>query len=166
MAERGASASPTAMIGRARALGRPAALRQGDVRARSSVEQPVSRIALVRLLQCLERLALGLVRLRRHLHAQAREQVATAVALQLRRAAAFDAQHLPVGGTGRDLQRDTAGGRRDLDLGAERGLVVVDGHIDDEVVAATLVELRRLDTRDDEEVACGCTAVAGLTLAL
>ena len=42
----------------------------------------------------------------------------------------------------------------------------VDRHLEHEVVAAALVELRGLDARDDEEVAGGRAAPAGLALAL
>ena len=88
------------------------------------------------------------------------------VALQRRRAAALHAQQLAVLRAGRDLDRDAAVGRRDLDRRAERGLVERDRHLEHEVVAAALVQLRRLDARDDEEVARRRAALAGLALAL
>src|SRR5262249_20311639 len=114
----------------------------------------------------LQGLALRLAQLRGHVHAHACQQVALAAALEPRRAAALDAEQLPVGRAGRDLELDAALGRRDLDRRAERGLVEVDGNLEHEVVAAPLVELRRLDPRDDVEVACGRAAVAGLALPL
>src|SRR5215468_7284130 len=135
-------------------------------RARSSAEQLLARVALVRLAQVLERLALGLRQLRRHLHAQPREQVAAPAALQLRRAAPLDAKELSVARAGRHLQRDAPVGRRDLDLRAKRSLVERDGDLEHEVVAAALVELRRLDARDDVEVAGRRAAEARLALAL
>ena len=72
----------------------------------------------------------------------------------------------PSCGAGRDLQRHAAVGRRDLDRRAERRLVERDRHLEHEVVAAPLVQLRRLDPRHDEEVAGGRAAPAGLALAL
>ena len=65
-----------------------------------------------------------------------------------------------------NLQRDGALGRRHVDLAAERGGRVRDGHVDDQIVAAPLVDLRRLDARDDVEVARGRAAVPRLALAL
>src|SRR5262249_45414535 len=87
----------------------------------SSVEQPVSRVALVRLAEVLERLALSLRQLRRHVDAQAREQVAAPIALQLRRAAPLDAEQLAVGGPRRHLQRHAPVGGRGVDLGRGGG---------------------------------------------
>src|SRR5579862_1935761 len=133
---------------------------------RRSREQPLARIRARRLLELLERLALRLRELGRHLHADAREQVAAAVPLQLRDAAALDAQQLAVRRTGRNLQRDTPVRGRNLDRRTERRLVERDRHLEHEVVPAPLVQLRRLDARDDVEVARGRAAVTRLALAL
>ena len=46
-------------------------------------------------------------------------------------------------------------GGRHLDGRAERGVGERDGHLDDQIVAAPLEDLRRLDVRDDVEVAGG-----------
>ena len=54
---------------------------------------------------------------------------------------------------GRHLQVDRAVGRRDLDGGAERRLGVGDRNVEHEVGVPALVERRRLDRDDDEEVA-------------
>src|SRR4051812_42498588 len=63
---------------------------------------------LRRLLQRLERLALGLRQLLRDGDLHACEQVAAALALQLRRAAAAQAEQLAVVGAGGHLQRHLA----------------------------------------------------------
>src|SRR5207253_200785 len=106
------------------------------------------------LLQLLERLALLLRQLLRDGDAQPGDQVALAAPLQLRRAVAADAQLPAVLRAGGNLQRDAAAvGCRHFDRRAERGLCVRDGHVDDEVGPATLEQLRRLDARDDEQVA-------------
>src|SRR5262249_22505118 len=133
---------------------------------RPSAEQPIPRIRGRRLLELLERGALRLRQLRGHGHAHAREQVAAAVALQARRSAALDAQELAVLRAGGNLERDAAVGGRDLDRRAERDLVEGHGYVEHEVVASPLVELRRLDARDDVEIAGGSAAPAGLALAL
>src|SRR5262249_24642574 len=65
-----------------------------------------------------------------------------------------------------NLQRHPPVGCRDLDRRAERDLVEADRDVEHEVVAAALVELRRLHARDDVQVAGGRAAVAGLALAL
>ena len=65
------------------------------------------------------------------------------------------------------LQREAvAVRRRHLDGGSERGLRIGDRHVDDEVVAAPLVEGRVLDARDDEQVAGRSAPETGLALAL
>src|SRR5262249_7684198 len=95
-----------------------------------------------------------------------RDQVALTGALQLRRAAAFDAQELAVFSTGRDLQLYRALGRRHLDGRAQRRLRKRHRHVDLQVgLAAPPIKLRGLDPRDDVEVAGGAAAVAGLALA-
>src|SRR2546423_14249251 len=86
--------------------------------------------------------------------------------LQLRHATSHDREQLPFPLPPRPLQPDAAVGRRDLDPGAERRLVEGDRNLEHEVVAAALVELRRLDARDHVEVARGRAAEAGLSLAL
>src|SRR5439155_1160289 len=50
--------------------------------------------------------------------------------------------------------------------GAERRLVERDGNVEHEVVATALVELRRLDARDDVQIAGGRAAESGLALTL
>src|SRR5581483_4012007 len=101
-----------------------------------------------------------------HLDVHAREHVALAVALETRSAAALDAQQLSVLGAGRDLQRHQAFGCRHLDLASERNGRERHGHVDDEIVAAPFVDLRRLNARDHVEVAGGRAAVPRLALAL
>src|SRR2546421_380167 len=80
---------------------------------------------------------------------------------------AADAQLSAVLRPRRNLQRHSLPvWGRNLDGGPESGLRVRDGHLDDEIRAAPLKPLRRLHTRDDEEIACRSTAFADLTLAL
>src|SRR5918911_681678 len=96
-----------------------------------------------------------------------RWQVAAATALQLRDAATLDAQQLAIRRARRHLQRHRTVGRRQLDGCAQSGFAQRHRHLDDEVGrAAALVQLRRRDARDDEEVAALAAAVAGLALAL
>src|SRR5207247_4288541 len=111
----------------------------------SSREQRLPRIVVRQLLQFLERLALLLRQLLRDAHAQARDQVALAAAVQLRSAVAADAQLAAVLRSCRNLQRDTlAIWCRHLDGRPECGLRVRDGHLDDEIRSAPLESLRRL----------------------
>src|SRR3954447_12528444 len=110
-------------------------------RGRVSAMQVRPRVLLRRLLQVLERLALGLRELLRDGDLDAGDQVAGAAALQLRRAAAAQAEQLPVLGAGRHLQRHlAAGGGRDVDVRAERRLAERDRHLDDEVGLAAALE--------------------------
>src|SRR5205085_2473872 len=81
-------------------------------------------------------------------------------------AAALDPQELPVLGAGRNLERDRALRRRNVDLAAERGRREGDRHLHDEVVSAALVRRRRLDPCDDDQVAVRAAMLAGLALAL
>src|SRR5262249_1397348 len=64
-------------------------------------------------------------------------------------------------------QRDAVTVRcRHLDLRAERRFGVCDRHVDDEVGVAALKALRRLDARDDEQVARRAAVRTDLALAL
>src|SRR3954452_17222613 len=92
-------------------------------------------------LQLLEQLALLLVHLLGDLDLDPREHIALAGAFEARRAAALDAQELPVLGPCRHRQLHGAVWRRHLDLRAERGGRIRDRHRDDQVVAAPLVDL-------------------------
>src|SRR5439155_1444375 len=98
-------------------------------------------------------LPLALVQLLRHLDLDAREQVAAAGALQLRRTLALDAQQRPVLRAGLHLHRHRPVGSRHLDGRTERRLRERDRNLDDQVVAAALVQRRGLNTGDDAEVA-------------
>ena len=120
----------------------------------------------MRLAQLLERLALGLRQLRRHLDAQPREQVARPSPFSFGAPRPLTRSSLPSSVPAGTFNETRPSGRRDLDLGAERGLGERDRHLEHEVVAAALVELRRLDARDDVEVAGRRAAAAGLALAL
>src|SRR5256886_13339478 len=145
---------------------RAKATRRAGASSLASREQRLARIIVGLLLQLLEQLALALLQLLRHLDLDAREQVAAAGALQLRRALALHAQQRPVLRAGLDLHRDRAVRGRHLDGRTERGLRERDRDLDDQVVASALVQLRRLDARDDVEVARLAAREAGLTLAL
>ena len=120
-----------------------------------------------RLLELLERLALRLRQLRGHRHAHAREQVAAAVALEAAarrgpsRAAACRPASRPESSARRG--RPASGSRPSAPSAASSRR---DRHLEHEVVAAALVELRRLDARDDVEVAGRRAAPARLALAL
>src|SRR5919109_2201160 len=132
----------------------------------TSAPELLADVAGRRLLERLDRLALGLRELRGDNHAQARQQVALAAAVELRGAPAAHAQELPVLRAGGDLQGDAPVGRRHLDLRAEHRLRVRHGHLDDEVGAAALEERRSGDARRHDEVARGPAREAGLALAL
>src|SRR5262249_57523733 len=96
-----------------------------------------------------------------------RDQAPLALALQLRRPLAADAQLPPVLRARRHLEgHATAVRRRLLDACAERGLRVRDRDVDDEIVVAPLEQLRRLHARDDEEVARRAAVLAQLAFAL
>src|SRR5690349_13669825 len=99
----------------------------------SSTERLLSRILAGHLLELLDRLLLGLRELLRHREVHARDQIAPPRALELRRAAALDAQELAVLGAGRDLEGHLAVRSRHLDGGPERGLGERDRHVDLEV---------------------------------
>src|SRR5438034_2364393 len=142
------------------------ATRRAKSSRRASREQRLPRIIVGLLLQFLEQLALALLQTLRNGHLHASEHVAAPGALQLRRALALDAEQRPILGTALDLQRHRPVGRRRLNLGAERRLREGDRQLDDEVVAAALVHLRRRDARDHEEVARLPALQAGLPLAL
>jgi hypothetical protein len=114
----------------------------------------------------LEGLALLLVHFLRHLDLDSRQHVAPTFTVQVRHAAALDAQELAVLRAGGDLQLHRPVGRRRLDLAAERCSGVRHGDVDDQIVTPALVDLRRLDARDHVEVAGGRPAVTGLALAL
>src|SRR6476619_1429595 len=119
------------------------------------------------LLQLLERLALLLRQFLRNVHAQAGDQVALPAAVQLRSTVAADAQLAAVLRAGGNLQRyAVAVRRRHLDRRAERGFRVRDGNLDDQIRAAPLELLRRVDPRHDIEVARRPTAFTDLALAL
>src|SRR5436190_18780449 len=141
------------------------ATRRAESSRRASCEPRLPRIVVGLLLQLLEQLALALLQTLRNGHLHASEHVAAAGALQLRRALALDAEQRPVLGTALDLQRHRPVGRRRLNLGAERRLREGDRQLDDEVVAAALVHLRRRDACDDEEIARLAAVEAGLALA-
>src|SRR5439155_337376 len=79
---------------------------------------------------------------------------------------ALPAQQRPILRAGLDLYRDRAVRGRYLDGRTERGLRERDRDLDDQVVASALVQLRRLDARDDVEVARLAAREAGLALAL
>src|SRR5256886_8360192 len=145
---------------------RAKATRRAGASSLASREQRLARIIVGLVLHILEQLALALFQLLRHLDLDAREQVAAAGALQLRRALALHAQQRPVLRAGLDLHRDRAVRGRHLDGRPERGLRERDRDLDDQVVAAALVQLRRLDARDDEEVARFAAREAGFALAL
>src|SRR5436190_10830226 len=132
----------------------------------ASREQGLPRIVMRLLLQLLEQLALALLQPLRNGHLHPGEHVAAAGALQLLCALALDAEQRPVLGAALDLQRHRPVGRRRLNLGAERRLREGDRQLDDEVVAAALVHLRRRDACDDEEIARLAAVEAGLALAL
>src|SRR5204863_9979425 len=142
------------------------ATRRAESSRRASREQRLPRIVVGLLLQFLEQLALALLQPFRNAHLHAREDVAAAGALQLRRALALDAEQRPVLGAALDLQSHRPIRRRRLNLGAECRLGEGDRQLDDEVVSAALVHLRRLDARDDEEVARLAAVEAGLAFAL
>src|SRR5205085_11801097 len=107
------------------------------------------------VLQLLEELSLLLVNALRHVDAYPREHVALAGAAQLRRAAAFDTQQLPIFTTGRDLQRHRSLRSRHVDLAAERRGRERHRHVHHEVVATPFIRVRHAHARDDDEVACG-----------
>src|SRR5437588_261675 len=88
------------------------------------------------------------------------------VQAELAREALDDPQELAVLRPGRNLERDRAAGRRHLDAAAESGGRERDGHLDEQIVAPALVDARRLDARDDVEVAGGRAPVPRLSLAL
>src|SRR5262249_38074050 len=114
-----------------------------------------------------EQLAAALVHLLRDVDLHAREQVALAPALELRRAAALDLQELAVLRARGDLQRDRPVRRRHVDASAEGSRGKAHGHIDQQVRdAAPVVDRRLRDARPDVEVACRAAADAGLALAL
>src|SRR5205807_1158108 len=73
--------------------------------ARRSREQLLPRVLARNLLQLLERLAFLLRQLLGHGHAQPREQIASTLATELRRAVAAHAQQLAVLRAGLHLQR-------------------------------------------------------------
>ena len=116
--------------------------------------------------ELLEQLALLLVQPLRHLELEPCEHVALAAARELRRAAPADAEQLAVLGARGHLQRDGAVRRRHLDRRAERRVGERHRHRHEQVVAPALVGVRRLDVRDDVQVARGRAAVAGLALPL
>src|SRR5204862_5562685 len=95
--------------------------------------QPLPRVVVRDLLEVLDRLALLLREPGRHVDAHAREQVALAPAVQLRRALAADAKKLAVLRAGRNLEGDLPFGGRHLDARAERRLRVGDRHLEHEV---------------------------------
>src|SRR5581483_3016618 len=101
----------------------------------------------------------------RHGHVQAGDQVAAAGGVEARRAAAADAEQLAVLRAGRHLQGHRSVRRRHLHGRAERGLREGHRHVELQIgLAAPAVQLRRLDARDDEQVASRAAAVAGLAL--
>src|ERR1700760_4042863 len=133
------SSAATEIMYRGRPPSRPPrSLMSASVPRRSSrsSEQPLPRIYMRRLLEGLERLALGLGQLLGDVHSQPREQVAAAGAVQLRRAAPLDPEQLPVLRARRHLQRDAALGSGDLDRRTHGGFAEGDWHVENEVVAA------------------------------
>ena len=81
----------------------------------TDLDEALTRVLARHLLVALERLFLGLRELLGDRHLHAGEQVATALALQLRRTATLDAEQLSALRPGRDLQRHRAVRGRDLD---------------------------------------------------
>src|SRR5207248_8464048 len=106
-----------------------------------------------------------LAQLLRHGQLHAREQVAAPRALQPGGTLALYAQHRAVDRAGLHLDRDRPIRGRHLGLGAERGVGERDADLDDQIVAAARVDLRRRDPRDHVEVARLRAAVTGLALA-
>src|SRR6266516_798699 len=133
--------------------------------ALSSVKELLPRIFVRGLLERLERLTLGLRQLLRNGDAHAREQVAAAGALELRRAAPTHPQELPVLGARRHLQRDRAVRGRHFDRCPESGFREGHRDVDHEIRPPPLVELRRRDSRDHVQIAGGRASVPGLALA-
>src|SRR4029077_13124133 len=113
-----------------------------------------------------EQLLLLLVHALRHLDAHAREHVALAGAVQLRGAAALDAQEFAVADAGRYLQRHRSFRRRHLGLAAERRRRERHGHLHDQIVAAPLVRIGLRDMREHEQVAGRPTVLPRFALAL
>src|SRR5574338_1390108 len=114
----------------------------------------------------LERLLLGLRELLRHRHAETRQQVALAAAVQLRCAAPLDAEQLAVLRARRHLERDGPVRGWDLHGRAERRLRRRDRDLEHELGAAALVQRRRRHLHTDVEVTRRTAADAGLALAL
>src|SRR6185503_5871169 len=115
--------------------------------------------------ELLEQLSLSRRQLLRRLDDDAHELVAGAVAVQIRHAAAAQTEHLARLCPGRYLHLEAAVERRDLDLGAERGLGDADRHLAHEVRALAREDRMLLDVEHDVEVTRRPAVIAGLALA-
>ncbi len=93
------------------------------------------------------------------------EQIAAAVASQMRHALFFDAKGSAVLGARRNRVRDLAFQRWNLNLIAERGLRKVNGQVEQEVGALALKNWMRLDTDDDIQIAGGTISQPGFAFA-